>query len=248
MDVIILAAGYGTRLYPLIVDTPKALLKVADRPIIDHLLARLNGVTDIRDVLVVTNNKFYPHFSEWAKTKKLPFAIRVLNDGTKTPDDRRGSIGDIQFAIDECALREDLLVLGGDNLFDYSLVPGIEFARTQRPHATVGVFDIGGTHDARQFGVVALGPDKKVTSFEEKPERPKSSLVAMCFYYFPKETVGLVRDYLKETGKKDKAGEYIRWLVEKKGVYGFQFKGRWYDIGSIEAYEEAQRAFSRKKA
>jgi glucose-1-phosphate thymidylyltransferase len=248
LRVVILAAGYGTRLYPLIVDTPKSLLKIADRTLMDYLLDRLAGVSDIQEVLVVTNSKFYSHFSEWAGGRKgISFPIRVLNDGTKTPDDRRGSIGDIQFAIEESPIREDLLILGGDNLFDYSLAPGVEFARKKRPHATVGLYDIGSTKDARQFGVVALGPDRRVTSFEEKPAQPKSSLVAMCFYFLPKETIGFVQDYLRETGKKDKAGEYIRWLAEKKGAYGFQFQGRWYDLGSIEAYEEAQRDFSSKK-
>ena len=83
----------------------------------------------------------------------------------------------------------------------------------------------------------------KVISFEEKPEKPKSSLVAMCFYYFPKAALGLLDEYLKKSKNTDKAGDYIRWLSEEKGVYGFKFQGKWYDIGSVESYHEAQAKF-----
>lgn len=246
MRVLILAAGYGTRLYPLIVDTPKPFLKIADKSLIDYLLDCVKEMEGLKEVLVVTNNKFYTHFTQWAATHAaFPAPIEIVNDGTNTPDDRLGSVGDIQFALKQCGLNEDLLVLGGDNLFDYSLAPGVVFARKQSPHVTVGLYDIGSREDAKKFGVVAMDQTGKVTSFEEKPSEPKSSLIAMCFYYFPKETLGFVDTYLKETGKKDKAGDYIRWLSENKGVYGFQFQGKWFDIGSIEAYNEAQKNFSR---
>jgi len=248
MRVLILAGGYGTRLYPIIVDTPKVLLQVCGRPLVDYLLDKVREFRELQEILVVTNNKFYSQMQDWAAAKKdFPFPIKIVNDGTTSPENRLGSVGDIDFVIKQCAVEDDLLVLGGDNLFDYSLAPAVEFARAKSPRATVGLYDIGSKEAAKIFGVVAMDKSGKVTSFEEKPANPKSSLIAMCFYYLPKITLGFVDEYLKATGKADKAGEYIRWLAEEKGVYGFQFRGKWYDIGSVEAYNEAQKSFGREK-
>ncbi|MCK5579655.1 MAG: nucleotidyltransferase family protein [Candidatus Omnitrophica bacterium] len=245
MKVLILAAGYGTRLYPLIVDTPKALLPIAQRPMLNYSLDKLRHLKDINEVIVVTNDKFFEHFSKWAgEQKTFPAPIRIVNDKTTSPDDRLGSIGDIRFVLSECKIDEDLLVLGGDNLFDYGLDDYLAFAQKKAPHVSMGVYDIENIQEAIQFGVAEINKDGKIVSFEEKPEKPKSSLIAMCFYYLPKETLTFIHDYLVATGKPDKAGDYIHWLVQEKEVYGFQFRGKWYDIGSIEAYHEAQEEFN----
>ncbi len=244
MKVLVLAAGYGTRLYPIIKDTPKPLLEVADRPLIEHIIVRLNHLPDWDELLVVTNNKFTGHFEQWAAEQTVcPVPVRVVNDGTNTPDDRLGSVGDIHFSIDALGLDSDLLVIGGDNLFDYSLVDFVEFSRGKTPSVSIGLYDIGAAADATQFGVVEVDENRKIVSFEEKPAEPKSSLIAMCAYYFPRNTLGLVAQYLGQTEKADKAGDYIHWLAEQGPVYGYTFQGRWYDIGSLESYQEAQERF-----
>jgi glucose-1-phosphate thymidylyltransferase len=247
MKVLILAAGYGTRLYPLIMDTPKPLLPIGDQPLINHLLDRIEGLKRLKEVIVVTNHKFYGHFLKWAdQNKNFVVPIKILDDGTNSPDDRLGSVGDILFALKNHPVKDDLLIIGGDNLFDYNLSEYIRFAREKRPLVTIGLYDIGKIEEAKNFGVVKIDRSGQVTSFEEKPQNPQSSLVAMCFYHLPKVTLPLVDEYLQKSKKADKAGDYIRWLVEKKGVYGFSFKGTWYDIGSIEAYHEAQEKFKKK--
>ena len=245
MKVLILAAGYGTRLYPLIKDTPKPLLPIADKPLIDHALDKVKPLSDLKEVIVVTNAKFYSHFLDWSQKKEFPVPITVVNDGSTSPDDRLGSVGDINYVLESNPIEDDLLVLGGDNLFDYELVEYQEFAKNKRPHVSIGLYDIGIIEEATQFGVVAIDPNGKITSFEEKPSSPKSSLIAMCFYYFPQETLRCVSEYLRQTDKADKAGEYIHWLAREKAVYGFKFQGKWYDIGSIEAYHEAQDCFKK---
>ena len=246
MKVLILAGGYGTRLYPIIKDTPKPLLEIAGKTLIDHLLESVRGFKDINEIFVVTNEKFHETFKTWAQANKgLPFRLTIVNDGTTTPENRLGSVGDIEFAIRKQHINDDLLILGGDNLFDYSLDSYLSFAQKNRPQVTIGLFDIGNLAEATKFGVVAMDPKGKVTSFEEKPEKPKSSLIAMCCYYLPTESLPFVGEYLKETQKADKAGDYIRWLVQRKSVYGFKFDGRWYDIGSVESYKEAQEKFRR---
>lgn len=245
MKVLILAAGYGTRLYALVKDKPKALLEINQKPLISFILDRIEHLNGLDEVMLVTNNKFYSVFQEWAqKQTAFPYKIKIINDGTQTPEDRLGSIGDIEFALKQQRVHDDVLVIGGDNLFDYNIDDYIEFARIKAPSVSLGLYDVGDLKEATKFGVVALGADNKVVSFEEKPEKPKSTLVGMCFYYLPKKSLGLIRDYLIESKKSDTAGDYIRWLHEKKNVYGFKFVGKWYDIGSVEAYKEAQEKFN----
>jgi len=248
MKILVLAAGYGTRLYSISKDTPKPLLPVNDRPLLDYIVDRIKTLPGLTDIIVVTNDKFCGHFESWAKTQKgLPGKIVVVNDGTRVPEERLGSIGDIEFVLKQGIVDDDLLIVGGDNLFDYSLADYLSFAEQQAPAVTIGLYDIGDISQATKFGVVGIDGKKKIVSFEEKPEKPKSSLVAMCVYYLPKASLGLIREYLKDVGKSDTAGDYIRWLCQKKEVFGFTFTGTWYDIGSVEAYHEAQTHFSSTK-
>jgi len=243
MKVLVLAAGYGTRLKSIAENTPKPLLPINNRPLINYILDRVKGLNGLDEVLVVTNNKFTGIFNDWADETDIGCPITIVNDGTNTPEERLGSIGDIQFTIKDQKLKDDLLVVGGDNLFDYNLDKYIMFAKQQKGSAVIGLYDIGDLKEAKLYGVVGLDKTGKVNSFEEKPQEPKSTLISMCFYYFPGKTLSLVGQYLKEQGKADKAGDYIRWLYQKTDVYGFKFSGKWYDIGSVEAYYEAQEKF-----
>lgn len=244
MKALILAAGYGTRLHSLGKDTPKALLEVAHKPLVDYILEKILPLPGLNEILLVTNDKFYAVFEEWRKRQTAcPYPLRIVNDGTKTPEDRLGSIGDIHFVLKNIPLKDDLLVIGGDNLFDYTLDEYRGFAQSNSPSVTVGLYDIHHLEKAKDFGVVKLDDNRRLVSFEEKPAHPQSTLIAMCLYYLPQKSLGLVEDYLVESNSSDTAGDYIRWLCRKNTVYGFRFTGRWYDIGSVESYREAQEQF-----
>ncbi|MCA9401221.1 MAG: nucleotidyltransferase family protein [Candidatus Omnitrophica bacterium] len=243
MKVLILAAGYGTRLKEIAKDLPKPLLPVNDKPLMEYIIERVEHINELNEIIVVTNNKFYSQFNDWAQSMRYDVPINVINDGSNSPEERLGSIGDIHFALKHAGIDEDLLIVGGDNLFDFDLKSYSEFAQVHRDSVTIGVFDIHNLEEAKLFGVVALDESQKITSFEEKPLRPKSSLIAMCFYYLPHTTFELMDNYLNSTEKTDKAGDYIKWLCQKIDVYGFKFSGKWYDIGSIEAYQDAQQNF-----
>lgn len=244
MKVLILAAGYGTRLYSLVKDTPKALLEINNKPLINHILDRIENIDGLDEVVLITNNKFFSAFEAWAaKQSSFAYPITVISDKTETPEERLGSIGDMQFALSEGQINDDVLVIASDNLFDYNINEYMSFAKKKAPSISIGLYDIEDLEVAKKFGVVSLDDNHRIIAFKEKPAQPQSTLVAMCFYYLPKNSLELINEYLKETEKSDTAGDYIRWLHEKGDVYGFKFTGKWYDIGSVEAYKDAQENF-----
>jgi len=244
MKVLVLAAGYATRLYPLTKAYPKPLLNLGDRPIIDYIIDKLEAIPEVNEIIVVTNSKFFSIFKEWAKKIKTTKKLSLVDDLTKSISDRRGAIGDMDFAIKNKHIKDDLLVIGGDNLFDADLKSFLAFAKAKGNSPVIGAYDIGKKAQANKYGVLKLDKNKKVIDFKEKPSLPKSTLVAMCLYYFPKEKLALVKEYMDDGAfKHDATGLYIDWLRKKVGVFGFVFKGRWYDIGDHKFYNKARKEF-----
>ncbi len=244
MKALILAAGYATRLYPLTKEYPKPLLEVAGRPLIDYILDKLDSINEVDEIIVIANSKFAGKFKKWSKSVICSKRISIIDDLTRSNADRRGAIGDMYFAVNKKRLKSDLLVVGGDNLFDGDLREFVSFARDSQPYPAIGVYDIRSRSQAVKYGVVKLDAKNRIADFKEKPRKLQSSLVAMCLYYFPRQKLGLIKEYLKSKGnKKDATGFYIDWLRRKSKVYGFIFRGRWYDIGQYRFYKEANKYF-----
>lgn len=263
MKALILAAGYATRLYPLTKDYPKPLLKVDRRPIIDYIIDKLKILDDIDEIIVVTNSKFISTFRRWKSGLRINKRITLVDDLTWNHSDRRGAIGDMYFVINKIRIRDDLLVVGGDNLFDGNLSDFLSFAKANKPHPVIGAYNIKDTQKATKYGVIKLNRKSKVIDFKEKPKKTESALVAMCLYYFPKEKIKLIKEYLNpvrntkslrskskisngvntRTNKQDATGFYIDWLRKREPVFGFVFNGRWYDIGHHNFYREAREKF-----
>lgn len=238
MKAIILAAGYGTRLYPLTKNQAKPLLDVGGKPLIDYIIDKLKKIKDCREIFVVTNNKFFNDFFAWKKNHALCKRIKVINDKTNSPEDRLGAVGDILFAIKDRKISDDILVLGGDNFFQAGLDKFIKFAKINKPYATLAAFDVNSKILARHFGIVKLNKKHKIINFEEKPKNPKSTLAATCLYFFPKAKLSLFEEYNLTHHCKDASGSFIQWLYNREDVYGFIFKECWYDIGHKETYKQ----------
>ena len=245
MKAVVLAAGYATRLYPLTLDRPKALLPVAGKPMLEHLLERLDGVPALDEVYVVTNSKFANAFREWAGTYGAG-AVRILDDGTSDEETKLGAIGDLDLAIRTGAIDDDLLVLAGDNLFSESLAPFAEFGQAKGAPA-LGVYDVGDLEAIRRYNAIELDEDDRVTFFEEKPERPTSTLTGIALYFYPRSALGLVGDYLAEGNNPDQPGRLVQWLYPRTAVYAWRVPGRWYDVGSKETLAEADAAFAAER-
>ena len=244
MKALILAAGYATRLYPLTKHFPKPLLKLGKKPIIDYIVDKLDKIDEIDEIFVITNSKFYSRFVFWKKTQKTKKRITLIDDLTKAIDDRRGAIGDMYFAVSRKKISSDLLVIGGDNIFDGSLADFIDFSKRKKPYASLGVYDLKYKRQASRYGVIKLGAGASVADFKEKPAKPDSALVAMCLYFFPKSKLGLLKVYAeKKKNKSDASGFYIDWLRQRDKIYGFIFRGKWFDIGDKQFYKKAKSSF-----
>lgn len=248
MKALILAAGYATRLYPLTREYPKSLLKVKGGPVIDHIIEQLAPVDKIDELIVITNDKFFRQFKAWQAGHPLKKKISIVNDLTRDNSARLGAIGDMDFAVDNKGLKDDLLVIGGDNLFDGCVNKFLDFAGKFKGSPVIGVFDIKTKAQAAKYGVIKLDKSKRVVDFREKPAKPESTLVAMCLYYFPKERLGLIKEYLDAGARKDDAmGFYIDWLCNRVPVYGYVFSGKWFDIGDHKFYNAAKNSFAKSK-
>jgi glucose-1-phosphate thymidylyltransferase len=235
MNAIILAAGYATRLRPLTDTWAKELLPVGGRPIIDRIIDGLSAVDGIVSVHVVTNARKADGFRAWAEGRD----VIVHDDGTMSNDDRLGAIGDLQFVIEQAGLDDDLLVIAGDNLFEFSLPDFVSFWRGKGKASAVAVRDVGSLELAAQYGIVALDDDGRVTEFVEKPEDPPSTLAATATYLFHREHAALIGGYLADGQPADQPGRFVAWLQRREPVYGWVFDATWYDIGNHEQLLEA---------
>jgi glucose-1-phosphate thymidylyltransferase len=196
----------------------------------------------------VTNQKFFDNFNQWARSFKFKAPVEVINDETATNENRLGAIRDIEFVIKKKAIDDDLLVIGGDNLFEFDLSEFARFAKAHAPNSSLALFDIKDLEKAKIYGVAKIASGGKVVDFKEKPAVPESTLIATCVYYFPRESLNLLQGYIAlGKGGQDAPGNYIKWLSEKGQMYGFVFKEAWYDIGDIKSLEEAEKKYHRMR-
>ncbi len=245
MQVLILAAGYATRLYPLTLNKPKPLLPVAGKPMLEHIIDHLATVPDLGEMFIVTNQKFASHFTEWSEKysrEKTAFDFKIINDGSTSDADKLGAIGDIHLVITKENVKDDLVVVAGDNLFDSSLAPFVEFARSKKT-AVLATYDVGDLEQIKKYCSITLGKDGVITAFEEKPKNPTSTLTGIALYYFPAEVVQMIKTYIAEGNNPDQPGRLIQWLYPRVPVHTWRVPGRWFDIGSKETLEEADRIF-----
>jgi glucose-1-phosphate thymidylyltransferase len=235
LKAIILAAGYATRLRPLTDTWAKELLPIGERPIIDWIVDAITAVEIVDEVHVVTNAHKVDAIERWAAGRN----VIVHDDGTSSNEDRLGAIGDMLFVIERAQLDDDLLVIAGDNLFEFSLADFSAFWRAKGTASAVAVRDVGSLELASQYGIVALADDGRVVDFEEKPADPPSTLAATATYIFHREHARLIRAYLDGEHGADQPGRFVGWLQRHQPVYGWVFDATWYDIGNHEQLLEA---------
>ncbi len=243
MKALILAAGYGTRLYPLTQSMSKALLDVNGRPIVEYILDKIYDISEIEEIYIVSNEKFYKKFKQWNENYKPQIPITLINNGTTDDSNKLGAIRDIKFVIESKEISDDLLIVAGDNLFDFELESFSDFFKEKNSFC-IGLFKISDLSLVHKYSNVKLDEGKRIVDFVEKPSKALSDLVAICLYLFPKgRGLNLIADYLRQKNNPDAPGYFFQWLVKKEKVYGYEFGGKWLDIGDIDSYNKAKKEF-----
>ena len=154
-------------------DKPKALLKIQGKAIIDYIVKQINTISDIDEIIVISNHKFAHHFNDWARTAQSKIPVKILDDGTSDENTRLGAIGDIAFVIEQGHIDDDLVIIAGDNLFTFPLAEYKSFF-DEKNSDCVCVQRIEDMEARKQLGIALLDGDSRVIDMEEKPREPKS--------------------------------------------------------------------------
>lgn len=249
MKVLILAAGYATRLYPLTLTQPKPLLPVAGQPMIEYVLDNLAPIGGIDRVYVVTNAKFAAHFQNWSqayRASKSKLHFTIVNDASTDDTNKLGAIGDLNLVIEREKIQDDLIVVAGDNLFSQSLEDfGKHCRKINAP--VLAVYDVGSLEEIKKYNSISLDASGKITFFEEKPKNPASTLTGIALYYYPKAVLPLIKQYVAEGNNPDQPGRLVQWLYPRTPVYTWRVPGIWFDIGSKESLDQANKIFAQLK-
>lgn len=240
MKCLILAAGYATRLYPLTENYPKPLLKVGEKTILDWLVDDIDSSKLVDEYVVISNHKFAHHFNNWANNKKQK--ITVVDDGTSTNETRLGAVKDIQYAIDELNLDDDMLVIAGDNVLDFSLTSFVNYAKNKNASCIMRYYEEN-EKKLLKCGVVTVDSDDKILEMTEKSPSPATNWCTPPFYYYTKNDAKLIGKGIESGCGVDAPGSYIAWLCKQTDVYAMEMPGKRFDIGNLESYEKVQNDY-----
>jgi glucose-1-phosphate thymidylyltransferase len=228
----------------LTLNQPKPLLPVAGKPMMEHVLDNVADIKYIDQAYIVTNAKFDTHFENWAKGYRpdLHFRFTIVNDGSTDDSNKLGAIGDMHLVLTKFALDDDVIVIGGDNLFSEDLSAFGDYCR-QKNSPVTGVYDVGDLEQIKKYNAIEIDAEDRITFFEEKPKEPKSTLTGIALYYYPKSALPLIHQYIAEGNNPDQPGRLVQWLYPRVPFYVWRVPGLWYDVGSIETLQEANRVF-----
>jgi len=242
MKAIVLAAGFGKRLKPLTEKTPKSLLEVGGKPIIDHLLDFLFASSSITSVHIRTNALYYPLFKDWLKRCPYIGKVEISSNGVSSINEKLGAIGDLENICSSNYITEDVIVVAADNIFSFELDPFIEFSRT-READVVAVRECSDEEVLKMGGVVEITSEGRVIDFKEKPSDPKTNLAALPLYYLSANSIQFLKKYILEGNDRDKMGSFLQWSYRRRPLYAFKVDGARIHITDMESYEEARRMF-----
>lgn len=241
MKCLILAAGYATRLYPLTENFPKPLLKVQGKAILDWLIEDIDVAGLIDEYVVISNHKFAHYFDEWAKGHAQK--ITVVDDGTSSNETRLGAVRDIQFAMDALNIQEDVLIMAGDNLLDFSLTKFVAYAMQKQTSCIMRYYEANAAR-LRRSGVVTLDERERVLEMTEKPENPASNWCCPAFYYYTAADAARIPEGIADGCHTDAPGSFVSWLCKRAVVHAMEMPGKRYDIGNLASYEAVQKEYN----
>ncbi|MEM4313117.1 MAG: nucleotidyltransferase family protein [Thermoplasmata archaeon] len=241
MDAIILSGGFAKRLLPISEFIPKSLFPLGGKPILDHIIQKLNAI-GIRKIYISTNKKFSDQFEYFISLRKN-LDISMIVEPTMAEEEKFGAIRGLAYALKQVNA-DSYAVIAGDNYFDFDLLPLKKFFEDKGKNV-LALYDIGSIEEAKKYGVVNIDDEFRIKNFKEKPKNPESTLISTGIYMFNNKIQILIEKYLEEKNNPDQMGHLIEWLIKDDVVYGIPFKGRWYDIGTLEIYRYIFNNFSK---
>ena len=237
MICIVLAGGYGKRLWPLTRDTAKPLLPIGDRVVLDYVMDKVLELDELDKIIISTNLRFEKDFKKWMR-KYCGVPLELSVEPSRKEEEKPGAVRALYLLASKFS--DDCLVIAGDNIFTFSLKVLVEeYKRLRAP--LIALYDVGSLELAKNYGAVEVDSELRIIGFEEKPANPKSTLVSTGIYVYPRKVIPMMKSYLEEGGGADRLGEFIEWLHKRIPVYGYIVQGEWWDIGTMETYREVLR-------
>ena len=246
MKCLVLAAGYATRLQPLTTNFPKPLLKVKGKTILDWLLDDIDKAKRINEYIIVSNHKFINYFNSWKEKKKLSSKITIIDDGTETNETRLGAVVDIDLVINKLNIDEELMVIAGDNLLDFSLVDFINYYDKKKATCIMRYYEEN-KEKIKKSSCVLTDDNDLVLEMSEKPLEPNSNWCCPPFYIYSREAVHEVSKAVQSDCAKDAPGSFISYLCHKMPIYALEMPGKRYDIGTVENYQNVCETYEGKR-
>ena len=243
MICVLLAAGYATRMYPLTLNFPKPLLEIKGKTILDWMVDDLASGGKISRYVVISNHKYLPHFEKWVVLKRSQgFVMDLLDDGSTDNDNRLGAVKDIEFAISSLGLSDDLLVLAGDNVMDFSFNSFVDYYYDKQTTCIMR-YRVPGLKGPCKFGVATVDDSGRVLNMVEKPQVPESEWAVPPFYIYKKSDLGLFEFGIRSGCKTDAPGSFIEWLCRQTEVHAYEMPGQRFDVGSVEGYQKMKEEY-----
>lgn len=244
MKTLILAGGYGTRLWPVTKDKAKPLLPLAGKPILDYILDEIEDIKEIDKIYVTTNERFEDSFEEYLSQRERE-KYELIIESQEREEEKYGAIGGMINVIDEKE-QDDYLVIGGDNYYSFKIRDFLDFSLEVGGIGNA-CFRVPSVEEAKNYGIVDFDEDKKFQDFQEKPEEPKSRMASTACYYFPEERLKVFDEYvdywegrISKDKYLDEPGRFVEWTSERYDTYAFTFKGKWVDVGTRQGYLRAE--------
>jgi glucose-1-phosphate thymidylyltransferase len=244
MKAVVLAGGFAKRMWPLTKDKPKHLLPIAGRPMLDYILEKLEPVSSLDKIYISTNERFEDQFKDYLDRIESKKTISIFVEETNSEREKLGSVGGLGHLVVENKIEDELLVIGGDNIFSFKMTDFLDYFMSKQANI-VALYDVKSKVRARLYGIASMDNNGKIINFQEKPSEPQSTQVSTACYAFTRNGVQNILRYLDEGNDPDKIGHFMEWLHKNDDVYGFVFGGIWFDIGSPECYVDANKYFSK---
>lgn len=172
----------------------------------------------------------------------LSSGIAVIDDGTSTNETRLGAVRDIALAINTLGWDDDILVVAGDNVLDFSLSSFIEYS-LDKGTTCIMRYPEPDPARLRKSGILEIGEGDLVIGMEEKPAVPRSNWCCPPFYVYSKADAAKVSLALAEGCGADAPGSFIAWLCSRSPVHAMLMPGSRYDIGDLESYKSVCRTY-----